>query len=540
MKRQTLSTLLLSATVIFTAPSLYGVARAGAPEKGTVPSACAAYCRGTCEDSARLKMLRERMAKNSTSSYGLMENGEGAVRELRIIKDEAQWQELASKRPDFQDLEHSMKKHGYAVMDGVYYAVRPAHIETDVPVPSPFFGQLRQSLPSFEKLKLTGAYDETDLLSWASGQYQRNFSTSEKDKTFPQLYVTDLSLETRKRVLSRARVLANFRDLVATSLNQFKPQDGAAIMTDVAKTYNATTRSFTEHQLHEAFGMAWEVGKGSDDRPNVTILEWAPKNAAPVLTIDLAGKGVCFDTGGHNLKTQSEHAAGMFADKGGALSQLMLATLIMEADLPVRLRLANGWVVNVPGPHAQMQSDIYKTKAGFMENGDTDAEGRLVLASILNYFAQNDPAQVTMTAATLTWAQLVATGKNTGLFHAKSKDPFTGFLVQGMKDAKDPMIHHGIDPRFLADLKKASKRADLVTCTVLEGDSANADAFLRLHTSDKTQYAHADIASVGTGTSGLTPGVEDLDMFYVFGAFEAIKSYVAQIQASSTVAASSS
>lgn len=503
---------------------------AAAPLYASATDPCAPECRGICEDDVRIGALRARVAKNAASTFGLSILQEPENRDLYILENKQAWRALTSQRADVQDLNHQRKKLGYAQMEGNFYAVRPPVTPTDVPVPSPFFGMLRQNLPAHLGFNLVGAYDEADLLAWGAGQYQRNFSTSQKDRALPELYVPNLAEDRLVSVMSRVRAITNYRDLIATSLNQFMPIDGAHLTQDLANKFGASLETFVEHDLHSHFRMAWEVGKGSARRPNVTILTWAPQDQEPVLTLDLVGKGVCFDTGGYNIKTPSESAATMFADKGGALAQLMLATLIMEANLPVRLRVANGWVVNVPGPGAQMQSDIYKTLAGQVENADTDAEGRLVLASILNYLRQNSPAQVTMTAATLTWAQLVATGENAGLFHARKSDPFTKHLIRGMETARDPMIHHGIDARFLNELKKASKRADMVTCTTLNGDSARADAFLRVHASEETQFAHADIACADTGTPGMTPGVESLDMFYVLGAFEAIQTYVAGLQ----------
>ncbi|MCA0370351.1 MAG: leucyl aminopeptidase family protein [Proteobacteria bacterium] len=513
-KRLLISCLMLQAVLV------------AAPLCASATDPCAPECRGICEDDARISALRARVAKNAASHFGLSLLQAPENRDLYILENKQAWRVLTNQRGDAEELNHARKKLGYAQMDGNFYAVRPPVAPTDVPVPSPFFGMLRQNLPAHLGFNLVGAYDETDLLAWGAGQYQRNFSTSQKDKNFPELYVSNLAEDKFSSVISRVRAIMNYRDLIATSLNQFMPIDGAHLTQDLANKFGASLETFVEHDLHTHFRMAWEVGKGSARRPNVTILTWEPQDQEPVLTLDLVGKGVCFDTGGHNLKTPSESAATMFADKGGALAQLMLATLIMEANLPVKVRVANGWVVNVPGPGAQMQSDIYKTLAGQVENADTDAEGRLVLASILNYLRQNNPAQVTITAATLTWAQLVATGKNAGLFHARKSDPFTKHLKRGMHTAKDPMVHHGIDARFLDELRKASKRADMVTCTTLEGDSARADAFLRVHASQTTQFAHADIACADTGTPGMTPGVENLDMFYVLGAFEAVKTYV--------------
>ena len=293
----------------------------------------------------------------------------------------------------------------------------------------------------------------------------------------------------------------------------------------------------TNESLRNHFHLTYEVGKGSQIQPPcVTILEWTPKNVTPLFTLDLVGKGVCFDTGGHNLKTDASSAKAMYGDKGGAIAQAQLFELIAQANLPIKVRFGAGWVVNVPGGFATMQSDIFQVGEITIEDGNTDAEGRLVMGSILNYFAQHDPANITTTMATLTGAALIGFGDYMAPMYAKT-GPLAKVLQEGMQVAEDPVWHM---PRTKAALKKLQGvgDADLYSVGGSYGGSMTADAFLSQLAAKTTQFVHFDIACADTGTLGFTPGVTNMDMFAVRGAFEGLKLHIQQIM--DTTARSSS
>jgi leucyl aminopeptidase len=152
------------------------------------------------------------------------------------------------------------------------------------------------------------------------------------------------------------------------------------------------------------------VGAGSVRPPRVVILHWRGSTAddgAPL--VSLCGKGVCFDTGGYDLKP----SAGMIRmkkDMGGAATVLGLARMIMESDLPIRLAVRIGCVENSVSGHAMRPSDIVRTRSGLtVEIGNTDAEGRLVLCDLLDEACEESPS-ILVDCATLTGAARVALG----------------------------------------------------------------------------------------------------------------------------------
>lgn len=497
---------------------------------------CSGYCDTGCDDM-RFARLQKRLGKYEESDMGLLDVTPGADTKSLCIVDKATWEATHTPLPQTLDLVAHMNALGWARIGDEFYAIRPKAARGDVKRPSSFFGGLRQKLPAHYTYALDGQVDSLDLLSWAAASYQRNFSTSEADKALSSLVAEKASPKQLFEARSQARITNMYRDLISTSLNQFTPKDGARLMQDLGAKFGASVTVIDDEKtLHDQFASLWEVGRGSDLGPNVTILEWEPKDGvAPLMTLNLVGKGVCFDTGGHNIKHDASSQAGMFGDKGGALAQLMLARRIMEDNLPIKLRVANGWVVNVPGARAQMQSDIYTYRVGTAENGNTDAEGRLVMGAILNDLRGGAPADVTMTMATLTGAALVAVGENTGILHAHGDDYVTQFIAQGMLNVHDPIRHLGIDPTNLDVLKKGSTRADLRTTGGSYGGSSTADAFLRWiatgaikgqEDAPVTQFLHFDIACAGAGATGLTPGVTNMDMFAVRGAFEGLRNYL--------------
>jgi leucyl aminopeptidase len=152
------------------------------------------------------------------------------------------------------------------------------------------------------------------------------------------------------------------------------------------------------------------VGQGSERAPRVAVLRWQGSRAtASSPLISLCGKGVCFDSGGYDLKP----SAGMLRmkkDMGGAAAMMALASLIMEEDLPVRLVLRVGCVENSVSGRAMRPLDVVRTRSGMtVEIGNTDAEGRLVLCDLLHEAAAEAP-ELLIDAATLTGAARTALG----------------------------------------------------------------------------------------------------------------------------------
>jgi leucyl aminopeptidase len=162
--------------------------------------------------------------------------------------------------------------------------------------------------------------------------------------------------------------------------------------------------------LAERYPALAAVGAGSSRAPEVVTLKWQGHSAGPdALLISLCGKGVCFDTGGYDLKPSAAMLR-MKKDMGGAAILLGLASAVMQLNLPIKLELRIGCVENSISGHAMRPSDVLRSRAGLtIEVGNTDAEGRLVLCDLLTEAAEAQPDWL-IDAATLTGAARVALG----------------------------------------------------------------------------------------------------------------------------------
>ena len=196
------------------------------------------------------------------------------------------------------------------------------------------------------------------------------------------------------------------RDLVNTPPNDMGPAELTHAARALAKAHSAKFRAITGASLARDYPLIAAVGQGSDRAPQLIELLWGEAKAPKVT---LVGKGVCFDTGGYNLKPTSGMAT-MKKDMGGAAVVLGLAGMLMDAKLPIRLRVLIPAVENSVSGKAYRPSDIFKSRKGLtVEIGNTDAEGRLVLADALAD-ADDETPELLIDIATLTGAARMATG----------------------------------------------------------------------------------------------------------------------------------
>ena len=204
-----------------------------------------------------------------------------------------------------------------------------------------------------------------------------------------------------------AEATALVRDLVDTPASDMGPADLAAAIVEQGRAFGATTVTTTGEALLAAnLPAVHAVGRAASRSPRLVDLAWGDP-AHPKLT--LIGKGVTFDTGGLNIKSGAGMAL-MKKDMGGAAHALALARLVMQADLPVRLRLIVPAVENSISGDAMRPGDVLATRAGkSVEILNTDAEGRLILADALTLACEEAPA-VLIDFATLTGAARTALG----------------------------------------------------------------------------------------------------------------------------------
>ncbi|MEO0393612.1 MAG: leucyl aminopeptidase family protein, partial [Pseudomonadota bacterium] len=225
------------------------------------------------------------------------------------------------------------------------------------------------------------------------------------------------------------------RDLVNMPSNYMGPAELAAAATTLAKRFKAKI-AITDDQgvLAQEYPAIYAVGMASDRAPRLIDIQWGKKKH-PLIT--LVGKGVCFDTGGLDLKP-SGAMLNMKKDMGGAAQALGLAHQIMAAKLPVRLRVLIPAVENAVSGNAFRPKDVINTRAGItVEIGNTDAEGRLVLADALHLAAGEEP-DLLVDFATLTGAARVALGPDLPAMMTDDDELAEGISRAGMT-VSDPV-----------------------------------------------------------------------------------------------------
>jgi leucyl aminopeptidase len=310
------------------------------------------------------------------------------------------------------------------------------------------------------------------------------------------------------------------RDLVNTPANDMGPEALAEEAATLGATYGAQIAITVGDALIEAnFPAVFAVGKAAEQAPRVVEITWGEPGLPEVA---LVGKGITFDTGGLDIKTGSGMGL-MKKDMGGAAHALALGRMIMAAGLPVRLRILLAIAENAIGPNANRPSDIIRTRAGLsVEIGDTDAEGRLVLADMLTLAGESDPALI-MDFATLTGAARVALGPDLPALFAT--DRLAADILNAAETAADPVWRMPLWKPYRRNLD--SKIADINN---IAGNSfagaIHAALFLQEFVKPDAEWAHFDLyAWNATARPGRPAGGE---AFAIRGLFRMLAARYAQ------------
>ncbi|MEZ5918784.1 MAG: leucyl aminopeptidase family protein [Alphaproteobacteria bacterium] len=245
----------------------------------------------------------------------------------------------------------------------------------------------------------------TACTGWALGCYRYDRYKRQEEKDTPKLLWpkgTD-----KKRVNAFVGSIALLRNLVNTPANVLGPEELEKTARHIAAEHpKAQIKIVKDKVLEKDFPLIHAVGDSSPRRPRLIDLTWGdPKH--PKLT--LIGKGVCFDTGGLDIKP-SQYMRLMKKDMGGAAHALALGCMVMETGLPVRLRILVPAVENAVSGTAFRPGDILSSRKGLtVENTNTDAEGRLILADALTLASEEKPDLI-IDFATLTGSARAALG----------------------------------------------------------------------------------------------------------------------------------
>ncbi|KQM22126.1 leucyl aminopeptidase family protein [Novosphingobium sp. Leaf2] len=266
--------------------------------------------------------------------------------------------------------------------------------------------KLAEKLPA-GTYRRAGGVPGAAAFGWITGQYAFERYKTESDEDGPRVLLTGEPAQI-DALIAEAEAVMLVRDLVNTPAEDMGPAQLEAEAEALHKAFRAEIRVTRGDMLEREFPMIHAVGRaaGRAHAPRLIELEWG-NPAHPRIAV--VGKGVCFDSGGLDIKP----GAGMLLmkkDMGGAAHALALARLIMAANLPVRLHLLIPAVENAISGNAFRPGDVLHSRAGIsVEIGNTDAEGRLILGDALTRAGEDKPEFI-LDFATLTGAARVAVG----------------------------------------------------------------------------------------------------------------------------------
>ncbi|SOE17107.1 leucyl aminopeptidase [Hoeflea halophila] len=278
------------------------------------------------------------------------------------------------------------------------------------------------------------------------------------------------------------------RDLVNMPANDMGPDALETAFRGLADHYKAKVTVVTGDDLiSKGFPMIHAVGRAAVQAPRLLEMRWG-KKGAPKLT--LVGKGVCFDTGGLDIKPATA-MLNMKKDMGGAANVIALAMMIMDAGLPVDLRVLVPAVENSISASAFRPGDVLTSRKGLtVQIDNTDAEGRLVLADALTYACEDDPSLL-IDMATLTGAARVALGPDLPPFYTDD-EALAGALATASVEVADPLWRMPLFKPYEADVK--ARIADLTNAPAGGfAGSITAALFLKRFVTAETSWAHFDI-----------------------------------------------
>ncbi|MGI9384956.1 MAG: leucyl aminopeptidase family protein [Methyloligellaceae bacterium] len=332
------------------------------------------------------------------------------------------------------------------------------------------------------------ALDDPELaaVAWALGTYEFSRYKAGEAREPRALRLPDDA--DRDAVLRIAEGFFLGRDRINTPANDLGPAELEAAARALADAHGAALDvTVGEALLGQNFPMIHAVGRASDREPRLIDLTWGDERA-PKLT--LVGKGICFDTGGLNLKPAQSMAL-MKKDMGGAAAVLALALMIMDAGLPVRLRVLIPAADNNVSANAFRPGDVLESRKGVsVEIGNTDAEGRLVLADAMA-LADEEAPDTLITMATLTGAARVALGPDLPPLYSDD-DAFADEILAAGTRVGDPLWRMPFWEPYDKLLKGKTGDVNHISSGAFAG-SVTAALFLKRFVEKAKRYVHLDI-----------------------------------------------
>ena len=427
-------------------------------------------------------------------AHPLLTMDSGAARPIWLV-DDGTWDEIRTGLPaparsfaDAQGFEpksarHCLLPHADGSLLGVLFGLDARSAKrTDPFLPGKLPTVLPEGVYSFAR---PPANPSLATLAWLLGSYA--FTRYGKKPPKPVQLVPPEGVDVAE-VTAMAEAIAMGRDLVNTPANDLGPEGLESAARRLAGKHAAEIEVIAGDDLLERnFPMIHAVGRASATAPRLIDIRWGPP-AGPRIT--LVGKGVTFDTGGVNIKPDAAMLL-MKKDMGGAASALALADMIMGAELPIRLRVLVPAVENMISGASFRPGDVLPSRKGLhVEIGNTDAEGRLILADALALADEEEP-ELVVDFATLTGAARVALGPDLPPFYTED-DALATDLARLGETVNDPVWRLPLWPPYAPLLD--SKVADInhISGGPFAG-SITAALFLRRFASAAKAHVHFDV-----------------------------------------------
>jgi leucyl aminopeptidase len=369
-----------------------------------------------------------------------------------------------------------------------------------------------------------GTYRLTDgepgkaALGWMLAQHRFDVYRSKRnDKASgPRVLVTGEAAKI-DWVVRLAEASALVRDLVNTPAADMGPSELEAAAADLATRSGAQLTVTADKDLADGYPLIAAVGAGAtpERAPRLIELEWGKPDDPRVAIV---GKGVCFDSGGLDIKSASGMRI-MKKDMGGAAHALALAQLVVENRLPVWLHLVIPAVENAVSGASYRPGDIFKSRKGlFVEIDNTDAEGRLILADALAKASEGKP-ELIVDFATLTGAARVALGPDLPATFV-NRDDLAAEIEAAAGDAEDPLWRMPLWDPYDEQLKSDVADLSNTSGNAMAG-AVYAALFLRRFVPDEIRWAHLDTwAWRDAAKPGRPKGGEALGLRAVFAMLE--------------------
>lgn len=352
--------------------------------------------------------------------------------------------------------------------------------------------------------QIQGLITEESAIHWALAQYR----FERYKKTERQLRRLIIQADALPNILALVQAQFLVRDLINRPTSDLGPKELAETVEQIAQNYGAQFKQWVGSELLEHnFPAIHAVGRASSSQPRLLSLTWGNEHHPRVT---LVGKGVCFDSGGLDLKPASGMRL-MKKDMGGAAHVIGLAHWIMERGLPICLQVLIPTVENAIGPDAFRPGDVLTMRNGLtVEIHNTDAEGRLVLADALAFACETKP-ELLIDFATLTGAARVSLGTEIAALFT-NQDQLAVEVIEASKKVNDPVWQLPLFPAYEESLR--SSIADLANASDHPFAGAITTGLFLQRFVDKTiPWLHLDIMAWNLGNKpGKPEGGEALGL----------------------------